>query len=198
MASDNEKWEEFEEEGEWGGGWGGGEVEGEFEQDEGAGERHEEARDEATMLESELDPGWSLSATLSGVKSRDGERTLSPPATTRTGGALKLGGGGGGGGVGGGGRKMGGNRDSGPVKTERTAEGDRIASLSTEDQERLEEKATWSIEPDFFADMAPAISKKNPPQPLSTKKQHSASKLSSLKYQPSGKEVGTVLMIVHV
>ena len=190
MVSDNEKWEEFEEEGEWGGGWGEGEVEGEFEQDEGAGEKHEDARDKAAMLESELDPGWSLSATLSGVKSRDGERTLSPPATTRTGGALKLGGGGG--------RETGGNRDSGPVKTEKAAEGDGIASLSTEDQERLEEKATWSIEPDFFADMAPAISKKNPPQPLSTKKQHSASKLSSLKYQPSGKEVGTVLMIVHV
>ena len=70
------------------------------------------------------------------------------------------------------------------------------STLSEADRQRLEEQATWSTEPDLFADMAPAIAKSNPSSSLrlgihgGTQVSMSTEKTkSSLQYHPPENEV---------
>ena len=65
--------------------------------------------------------------------------------------------------------------------------------LRPEDIQRLEEQASWTKEPDFFADMEPSIPTsgkhvESPKSPASATKSDGHSLLSSMKYQPSQQE----------
>ena len=65
--------------------------------------------------------------------------------------------------------------------------------LRAEDIQRLEEQASWTKEPDFFADMEPSIVTsgkhvESPKSPASATNSDGHSLLSSMKYQPSQQE----------
>lgn len=188
--SSEEPWEEFPEDEvkedlEWAEGWGGGEG-GDVEVDQ-----ESEGASETPGVESGLESGrWSLAGSRAGGGDRgDGyniEEKMAPSPPSRTGGmklsgSLKLGSGR---------TKEGGKVNSSENEKSAGKEyGSTRTRLSEEDRLRLEEQATWSREPDFFADMTPTVGKKS----LSL---HNATKVSmetertksSLQYQSTGTE----------
>lgn len=191
--SSEEPWEEFpedevQEDLEWGEGWGGEEGE-EVEVD-----HKSEGASETSGVEGGLESGrWSLAGSgAGGVDTCEGpnnEEKLAPAPPSRTGGmklsgSLKLGSG----------RprtKEGGKVNSSDKNKDReqSVGSSARARLSEEDRLRLEEQASWSREPDFFADMTPAVGKKSLSLRSATKVSMETERTKpSLQYQSTGTE----------
>ena len=191
--SSEEPWEEFAEDEEqedlgWGEGWGGGEGE------EVEVEHEIEGASQTPGVENGLESGrWSLAGSGAwGGDTGEGpnnEEKMAPNPPNRTGGmklsgSLKLGSG----------RPR--TKEGGKVNSsdknedrEKSAGSSARARLSEEDRLRLEEQASWSTEPDFFADMTPAVGKKSLSLRSATKVSMETERTKpSLQYQSTGTE----------
>ena len=175
---EEEEREEEEEEGE-GDEEGEGEEEGEG--DEGEGEVWEEFSEDRGG-DSEWRGGWGgeeeeeRGGLFGGVEKM--EDMVQSPRSSRSSGSLRLG-------------TSSGKRKEERREVKRTAEKDSgswsRARFNEEDRLRLEEQASWTREPDFFADMTPAVAKTTPSLGLGAKTTPTSS--SALQYQPTKTEV---------